>query len=573
MGFPLPSNVASRATSANLRTRDLSRNGRFGGPLVRCDRASKGAALAATAARDAILRRRAWVTATGAERHRGGASKRGADFWRAALAADPQPPLIETGVVRGSESRLVSASRELPQPSTRQGDLPLSTADAKQPCIVALGASTGGPAAIATILSQLPQDFRLPILVVLHMATLFAPSLVEWLERQSALKVCLAQDGDAVPLPGAAAPVILAPPGHHMIVEAGKLRLTNGPERHSCRPSADVLFESIALECGARTVAGVLTGMGRDGATGLLALRQLHAMTFAQDEATCAVFGMPQEAIRIGAAELVLPLDRIANTLVQASLSPGKRSKSRDLEGIRSKVRLLLVRNPARTNSSNQLETASAGGSHNSPSFRDSGAETSAKYRGIDQDRALAQSEPGPGARSATGRGDAQPESRRSISGQMAAVSIEPRRGSSGKLAVAAPVDQRRTSSGAMPVAGVAMGTAGVSSGRIPVAASVPEGLFGSSAASSAGASSNASARSQLRGTELFTQIVQATGLSELLARSTVESICRRLDVSPRDLSPEDVPRLVEGLERTLQLFLPPAEARARLSALHSLAQ
>ncbi|HMA92943.1 MAG TPA: chemotaxis-specific protein-glutamate methyltransferase CheB [Polyangiaceae bacterium] len=226
---------------------------------------------------------------------------------------------------RGSESRL-SVAKECSPDTVPERESVLSATDAGQPRIVALGASTGGPAALAAILGQLPLNFRLPVLVVLHMAVLFAPSLVEWLGRQSALKVSLARDGDPVPLPGAGAPVILAPPGRHLIVEAGKLRLSNAPERHSCRPSADVLFESIALEYGARAVAGVLTGMGRDGALGLLRLRRLRAMTFAQDEATSAVFGMPHEAIQVGAVELVLPLEQIAGTLVQASLSVGERS-------------------------------------------------------------------------------------------------------------------------------------------------------------------------------------------------------------------------------------------------------
>ncbi|HMA92942.1 MAG TPA: response regulator [Polyangiaceae bacterium] len=248
--------------------------------------------------------------------------------------------------------------------------------------------------------------------------------------------------------------------------------------------------------------------------------------------------------------------------------------KSRDLEGIRSKVRLLLVRNPARTNFSNQLEAVTGGvgmpyGAN--ASLREGTTDPSVRPRGNDQNRSFASSvDAGPASRPSAGRKDSLSEPRRTISGSMASVSTEPRRSSSGKLPVASPAEQRRNSGG-MPVAIAVASGAGLSSGRIPTAIAVD--AAGGSMGNSGTAASLASSKGQLRGGELFAQIVQGTGLSELLARSTVESICRRLDVSPRDLGPEDVPRLVEGLERTLQLFLPPAEAKARLSALSSLGQ
>ena len=110
--------------------------------------------------------------------------------------------------------------------------------------------------------------------------------------------------------------VFLAPPDKHLIVRDGRLYLTFGPERHSCRPSVDVLFESVAREIGAAAVGCLLTGMGRDGAEGLLAMKQRGALTLAQDEATSVVFGMPREAIRLGAATRVLSIQDFAQVIV-----------------------------------------------------------------------------------------------------------------------------------------------------------------------------------------------------------------------------------------------------------------
>jgi two-component system chemotaxis response regulator CheB len=109
--------------------------------------------------------------------------------------------------------------------------------------------------------------------------------------------------------------VLMAPPGRHLVVRGQRLALTSDPERHSCRPSVDVLFESVALDCGAASVACLLTGMGSDGAAGLLAVRRAGGSTVAQDEATSVVYGMPREAVRLGAAEAVLPLGEIGPAL------------------------------------------------------------------------------------------------------------------------------------------------------------------------------------------------------------------------------------------------------------------
>lgn len=178
---------------------------------------------------------------------------------------------------------------------------------------VALAASTGGPAAVATVLAALPESFPAPILLVIHVGATFGASLASWLDRQSRLRVTLAADGE--PLLAGAARVLLAPPDRHLIVEAGRVRLSAEAERHSCRPSADVLFESVARELGPRAVGCLLTGMGSDGAAGLLAMRRAGAPTIAQDEATCAVFGMPRAAIELGAAAEILAVSEIAAAL------------------------------------------------------------------------------------------------------------------------------------------------------------------------------------------------------------------------------------------------------------------
>ena len=187
--------------------------------------------------------------------------------------------------------------------------------------LIALGASTGGPAAIAEILRKLPAGFPIPILIVLHISELFAFAFAEWLNTLSPIPARYAQDGELLPRPGKPQ-IILAPAGRHMVVESGMLRLRDSPERNSCRPSIDVLFESIARHEPLRASLLLLTGMGKDGAQGLLAGRQAGLDTIAQDEASSVIFGMPAEAIRLGAVKRVLPLQEIAPNLMElANLS------------------------------------------------------------------------------------------------------------------------------------------------------------------------------------------------------------------------------------------------------------
>jgi two-component system chemotaxis response regulator CheB len=193
--------------------------------------------------------------------------------------------------------------------------------------IVAIGGSTGGPAAVVEILRGLPAEFPVPILLVIHISCPFGTAFAEWLDRQSGLRVRYATDGEMLPALDEAG-VVMAPPGFHLMIQHGRLRLSSGPERNSCRPSVDVLFESLSQQHGDTTAACLLTGMGKDGAAGLLALRRAGAVTFAQDEASCVVFGMPKAAIEIGASDQVLPLNQMARALTAVASGQDLRSRT-----------------------------------------------------------------------------------------------------------------------------------------------------------------------------------------------------------------------------------------------------
>lgn len=181
---------------------------------------------------------------------------------------------------------------------------------------MALGLSTGGPSALMEVLKGLPKNFPVPILVVIHIGKAFGTAFADWLNMHSPIPVLYPKDGDSFPARGESK-IFLAPPDKHLLLKHGRFLLSDAPERHSCRPSVDILFESVAHELSDRVFAGVMTGMGRDGAAGLLAIRRAGGSTFAQDEATSTIFGMPREAAQLGAAQRVLPLPAIAPTLIE----------------------------------------------------------------------------------------------------------------------------------------------------------------------------------------------------------------------------------------------------------------
>jgi two-component system chemotaxis response regulator CheB len=182
--------------------------------------------------------------------------------------------------------------------------------------IIAIGASTGGVQALTTVLTSLPANAP-GTLVVQHMPAKFTASFADRLNDMCAVEVKEAVQGDAV-RPGR---VLIAPGGYHMLLRRSGaeyfVEVKLGPEVFHQRPSVEVMFNSVAKYAGANAVGAILTGMGADGARGLLAMREAGAATIAQDEQTCVVFGMPMEAIRCGAAQKVVPLPRVASTLLE----------------------------------------------------------------------------------------------------------------------------------------------------------------------------------------------------------------------------------------------------------------
>jgi len=187
------------------------------------------------------------------------------------------------------------------------------------PEIIAIGVSTGGPAALPQLLGGLPAKLGAPIVLVQHMPPLFTASLAESLAKKCPLRVEEGHNGQLV----SSGCVYIAPGGHHMKVKRAfnnsvRLEISDEPPENHCRPAVDVLFRSVAQEYGGRVIAVILTGMGNDGVAGLRVLKGLGARVIAQDEASCTVFGMPQEAIRAAVVDVVLPLNRIADALVSA---------------------------------------------------------------------------------------------------------------------------------------------------------------------------------------------------------------------------------------------------------------
>jgi two-component system chemotaxis response regulator CheB len=188
------------------------------------------------------------------------------------------------------------------------------------PQVVAIGISTGGPSALASIIPEVPEDFRLPILIVQHMPALFTKLLCERLQERSQLRVCEAAHGDVV-RPGL---ILVAPGDYHMRVELvsgerhPRIALDQGPPQNSCRPAVDVLFESVANVYGGSALAAVLTGMGHDGLRGARLLKSAGAVVIAQDEKTSAVWGMPRALAEAKIADAILPLNEIIPYIVSS---------------------------------------------------------------------------------------------------------------------------------------------------------------------------------------------------------------------------------------------------------------
>ncbi len=181
--------------------------------------------------------------------------------------------------------------------------------------VVALGVSTGGPGVVAGILKALPKEFNLPILLVIHISEFGESTFVEWLNDNCPFTVTFAQGHEKLSKCGGQ--VLVAPPGRHMVVEGQYIKILETPPVNFYRPSVDALFFSLALDQTVKSISVLLTGMGSDGAKGLKAIRDAGGLTICQDETTSIVFGMPQAAIKINAADMVLPSHEISEKIIR----------------------------------------------------------------------------------------------------------------------------------------------------------------------------------------------------------------------------------------------------------------
>jgi two-component system, chemotaxis family, response regulator WspF len=199
-------------------------------------------------------------------------------------------------------------------------------ADRTLPPMVAIGASTGGPQALADILAALPHDLPAAVVIVQHVDAEFAEGLAHWLRDRSRFPTELAIDGRR---PEAGVALVAASNDHLVLAPDLTLTYTPQPRRYPYRPSVDVFFQSAAQSWPRPSVGVLLTGMGKDGAVGLLALREAGWVTIAQDQASSVVYGMPKAAAELGAAEHVLPLSRIARSIAGHVASIDRQRKAR----------------------------------------------------------------------------------------------------------------------------------------------------------------------------------------------------------------------------------------------------
>lgn len=191
--------------------------------------------------------------------------------------------------------------------------------------LVAIGSSTGGTQALRHLLAELPAHFP-PVIIVQHMPLAFTKSFAMSLNRISPMQVVHASDGE----PLTTGKVLLAPGDRHMLLHpvgrGYQVKLKDGPNVNRHKPSVDVLFKSVAQHAGGKALGVILTGMGNDGARGLLSMRQAGSRTIGESESSCVVYGMPREAYEMGAVEVQLPLDQIARRLLSWITTPVKRS-------------------------------------------------------------------------------------------------------------------------------------------------------------------------------------------------------------------------------------------------------
>lgn len=223
-----------------------------------------------------------------------------------------------TGTEAKAPSRPSTAAAEAPVVTAAAASHQLTPPRTQKSLVVAIGISTGGPNALAAMLPRLPADFGVPVLVVQHMPPMFTRSLAESLGRKCQLAVQEAADGDMV----RANVIYIAPGGKQMKVVDGSgggkvLRITDDPPENNCKPAVDYLFRSVAREYGARATGVIMTGMGSDGCLGLRVMKSTGALGIAQDAESCVVYGMPKAVIDAGLADVVAPLDAVADEIIK----------------------------------------------------------------------------------------------------------------------------------------------------------------------------------------------------------------------------------------------------------------
>lgn len=229
------------------------------------------------------------------------------------------PPDIPGRLARAVRAAAAAKIRGRRTDDACQSPAPLVPAPrgAEASCVIAMGASTGGTIALESLLRRLPATAP-PVLIVQHMPPGFTEAFSRRLDHVSAMQVREAKDMEAV-LPGVA---LLAPAGRHMVLQPGKsgyhVRVKEGPPVHFHRPSVDVLFRSVARGVGPDAIGVLLTGMGADGAAGLLEMRNAGAHTIAEAEESCVVFGMSRKAIELGAAAEIVDIDKMPQRLSKA---------------------------------------------------------------------------------------------------------------------------------------------------------------------------------------------------------------------------------------------------------------
>ncbi|GHS86977.1 chemotaxis response regulator protein-glutamate methylesterase [Campylobacterota bacterium] len=181
---------------------------------------------------------------------------------------------------------------------------------------IVVAGSTGGPRALQVLFSAIPKDFNCPIFVVQHNSTGFDKSFVEWLGKYSAIGAKMGENGERYE----AGRIYIAPNGSHMMIDRKYIILTDSPPVHHQKPAADILFKSAAESYGEALLGIVLTGMGSDGTSGVLAIKEANGVTIAQDQDSSLIYGMPKSAVESGAIDLVLPLAEISKRIVELCL-------------------------------------------------------------------------------------------------------------------------------------------------------------------------------------------------------------------------------------------------------------